>query len=128
MVRYKQTPRRSEGGKAPRKHLATKAARKSAPGTRKPHRFRPGTVALKEIRRYQGTTGNLIRRAPFGRLVRELAQNFARPGEPLRFQATAILALQEAAEAYLVGLFEARHTCTHTRLRLRSAGVCGMSR
>merc|ERR1712179_278788 len=53
---YKANPRKSTGGKAPRKQLATKAARKSAPatgGVKKPHRYRPGTVALREIRRYQ---------------------------------------------------------------------------
>ncbi|NWY19963.1 H3 protein, partial [Aphelocoma coerulescens] len=56
MARTKQTARKSTGGKAPRKQLATKAARKSAPatgGVKKPHRYRPGTVALREIRRYQ---------------------------------------------------------------------------
>ena len=55
MARTKQTARKSTGGKAPRKQLATKAARKSAPatgGVKKPHRYRPGTVALREIRRY----------------------------------------------------------------------------
>ena len=54
MARTKQTARKSTGGKAPRKQLATKAARKSAPttgGVKKPHRYRPGTVALREIRR-----------------------------------------------------------------------------
>ena len=117
--------------RAPRKQLATKAARKSAPttgGVKKPHRYRPGTVALREIRRYQKSTELLIRKLPFQRLVRELAQEYktcvcsrsprrmsgactALPAPPswcsdLRFQSTAILALQEAAEAYLVGLFE----------------------
>uniref|UniRef100_A0A3B3QDW6 Uncharacterized protein n=1 Tax=Paramormyrops kingsleyae TaxID=1676925 RepID=A0A3B3QDW6_9TELE len=58
----------STGGKAPRKQLATKAARKSAPatgGVKKPHRYRPGTVALREIRRYQKSTELLIRKLPF---------------------------------------------------------------
>ncbi|CAG8446552.1 1714_t:CDS:10 [Diversispora eburnea] len=93
-------------GKAPRKQLATKAARKSAPatgGVKKPHRYRPGTVALREIRRYQKTTDLLIRKLPFQRLVREIAQDFK---TDLRFQSSAIGALQEAAEAYLVALFE----------------------
>lgn len=64
MARTKQTARKSTGGKAPRKQLATKAARKSAPatgGVKKPHRYRPGTVALREIRRYQKSTELLIR-------------------------------------------------------------------
>ena len=65
MARTKQTARKSTGGKAPRKQLATKAARKSAPatgGVKKPHRYRPGTVALREIRRYQKSTDLLIRK------------------------------------------------------------------
>jgi histone H3 len=99
------------GGKAPRKQLATKAARKSAPatgGVKKPHRYRPGTVALREIRRYQKSTELLIRKLPFQRLVREIAQDFK---TDLRFQGSAVLALQEAAEAYLVGLFEDTNLC-----------------
>lgn len=58
MARTKQTARKSTGAKAPRKQLASKAARKSAPvsgGVKKPHKFRPGTVALREIRKYQKT-------------------------------------------------------------------------
>lgn len=109
MARTKQTARKSTGGKAPRKQLATKAARMSQPATyaggglKKPHRFRPGTVALREIRRFQKSTELLIRRLPFQRLVREIAQEFK---SDLRFQSSAVQAIQEAAEAYLVGLFE----------------------
>jgi histone H3 len=72
-------------------------------GVKKPHRYRPGTVALREIRKYQKSTELLIRKLPFQRLVREIAQDFK---TDLRFQSSAVLALQEAAEAYLVGLFE----------------------
>ncbi|KAF7301305.1 histone H3 [Mycena indigotica] len=109
MARTKQTARKSTGGKAPRKQLASKssAARKTATaaagGVKKPHRFRPGTVALREIRRYQKSTELLIRKLPFQRLVREIAQDFK---TDLRFQSSAVMALQEAAEAYLVSLFE----------------------
>ena len=77
MARTKQTARKSTGGKAPRKQLATKAARKSAPtagGVKKPHRYRPDTVALREIRKYQKSTELLVRKLPFQRLVREIAQ------------------------------------------------------
>ena len=116
MARTKQTARKSTGGKAPRKQLATKAARKSAPatgGVKKPHRYRPGTVALREIRRYQKSTELLVRKLPFQRLVREIAQDFK---SDLRFQGAAVLALQEAAEAYLVGLFEDTNLCAiHAR-------------
>uniref|UniRef100_A0A453NJI6 Core Histone H2A/H2B/H3 domain-containing protein n=1 Tax=Aegilops tauschii subsp. strangulata TaxID=200361 RepID=A0A453NJI6_AEGTS len=111
VARTKQTARKSTGGKAPRKQLATKAARKSAPatgGVKKPHRFRPGTVALREIRKYQKSTELLIRKLPFQRLVREIAQDFK---TDLRFQSSAVSALQEAAEAYLVGLFEDTNLC-----------------
>ncbi|KAJ4922705.1 hypothetical protein JOQ06_024390 [Pogonophryne albipinna] len=112
MARTKQTARKSTGGKAPRKQLATKAARKSAPatgGVKKPHRYRPGTVALREIRRYQKSTELLIRKLPFQRLVREIAQDFK---TDLRFQSSAVMALQESSEAYLVGLFEDTNLAT----------------
>merc|ERR1712184_74807 len=88
------------------KQLATKAARKSAPatgGAKKPHRYRPGTVALLEIIRCQKSTELLLRKLPFQRSVREIAQDFK---TALRFQSSAVMALQEASEAYLVGLFE----------------------
>jgi histone H3 len=73
-----------------------------------PHRYRPGTVALREIRKYQKSTELLIRKLPFQRLVREIAQDFK---TDLRFQSSAILALQESSEAYLVGLFEDTNLC-----------------
>ena len=95
MARTKQTARKqASAGKAPRKSISNKAARKSAPiemGIKKPHRYRPGTVALREIR-----------------VVREIACEFK---SDLRFQTQAILALQEASEAYLVGLFEDTNLC-----------------
>lgn len=65
MARTKQTSRKSTSGKEPRNQLATKVARKSAPvsgGVKKPHRFRPGTVALRQIRQYQKSTELLIRK------------------------------------------------------------------
>jgi len=102
--------------KSPRnltKRLETKTSknkpRHSHGPIRKPHRYRPGTVALQEIRRYQKSTDLLIRKLPFQRLVREIAQEFKLN---LRFQSAAISALQEAAEAYLVGLFEDTNLCT----------------
>ena len=79
----------------------------------KPHRYRAGTVALKDIRHFQGTTALLIQRLPFQRLVREIAQDFK---TDLRFQSAVILCLQEAAEAYLVRLFDDANLCAiHTR-------------
>lgn len=111
MARTKQTARKSTGGKAPRKQLASKAARKSTPSTggiKKPHRYRPGTVALREIRKFQKSTELLIRKLPFQRLVREISNDFK---AELRFHSQALLALQEAAEAYLVGLFEDTNLC-----------------
>ena len=110
MARTKQTARIS-AGKVPRIKLANKAARQSAPrtgGVKKPRRYRPGTVALRDIRKFQKSTNLLIRKLPFQRLVREIAYDFK---ADLRFQSTAILALQEASEAYLVGLFEDTNLC-----------------
>ena len=131
MARTKQSARKSTGGKAPRKMLAAKASRKAAPapqGVKKPHRYRPGTVALREIRKYQKSTDLLIRKAPFQRLVREIVQDFARPKRDrttkeiipnsgdsrfsnIRFTQDSMTALQEASEAYLVGLFEDTNLC-----------------
>ena len=79
----------------------------------KPHRYRAGTVVLHDIRHFQKSTALLIRRLPFQRLVREIAQDFK---TDLRFQSVAILCLQEAAEAYLVGLFKDTNLCAiHAR-------------
>ncbi|PWA63979.1 histone H3.3 [Artemisia annua] len=111
MARTKQTARKSSGGKVPRKRLCDWVNRKTVPttgGVKKPHRYRPGTVSLREIRKYQKSTDLLIRKLPFQRLVREIAQDFK---SDLRFQSHAVLALQEAAEAYLVGLFEDTNLC-----------------
>jgi len=91
----------------------SKGARHSAPatgGVKKPRRYRPGTVALREIRKYQKSTELLIRKLPFQRLVREIAQDFMGLKD-LRFQSQALLALQEAAESYLVRLFEDTNLC-----------------
>merc|ERR1719439_292433 len=101
MARTKHTARKHTGTKHPRKHIAHKAAAKKTTtgGIKKPHRFRPGTVALREIR---------SRKLPFQRLVREIAGEFR---NDLRFQSSAVLALQEASEAYMVGLFEDTNLC-----------------
>ena len=111
MARTKHTARKSTGGKALRIHLATIAARnlaRSFGGVKKPHRWRPGTVALCEIRKYQKNMDLLMRKAPFQHLVREIACDIK---SDLQMQSTALLALQEAAEAYLVGLFNDTNEC-----------------
>jgi histone H3 len=111
MARTKQTARKSTGNKVPKKQLIQKTAKKSTINSielKKSHRYKPGTVALREIRKLQKSTELLIRRLPFQRLVRELAQDFR---NDLRFQSSAVLALQEAAEAYLVTLFEDTNLC-----------------
>ena len=112
MARTKQTAKRQTGlggGKVQSLAAAKKeaAARRKIEG-KKPHRYRPGTVALREIRRYQKSTELLIRQAPFRRLVRELIQDLK---QDFRIAAQALKALQEAAEAYLVGLFEDVNLC-----------------
>lgn len=118
MARTKQTARKthtqggkSYGGRSMTVQRAKKSPRKTTQGGKgpqKPHRFRPGTVALREIRKYQKSTELLIRKLPFQRLVREIAQDYK---TDLRFQSSAIAALQEACEAYLVGLFEDSNLC-----------------
>ena len=116
MARMKQTsvkntntgpaPRAAYASKKNTKNLASKAAEDIMAGLQKikaAHRYKPGTVALREILKYQKSTNLLIRKLPFQRLVWELAFKFK---STLRFQASAILAIQEAAETYLVGLLE----------------------
>ena len=128
MARVKQTAHKTIGGKAYSFTLLTKLARvqaeqaataaaQAAPprtggvrqlggrgGVKKPHRYHPGTIALREIRRFQKTTELLIRKAP-QRLVREIVQKMF-PNKDLCFQSLAVLALHEASEAYMVGMFE----------------------
>ena len=109
MARTKQTARKAVGSKAPRKQLSAKSkGPQPAGGVKRAHRFRPGTVALREIRKFQKSTDLLIRKLPFQRLVREIANDFK---TDLRFQSSAVLALQEASEAYMVGLFEDTNLC-----------------
>lgn len=110
MARTKQTAFRSTGGKAPRKAtapikksgkmLAHPSHRRSAPtdGPIRKHRYRPGTVALREIRRYQKSTDLLLRKLPFSRLVREIMQGY---NSNIRITQTAMMALQEASEDYM---------------------------
>ena len=115
MARSKQTSRRSG--------RAIVGAQRDAAGRRIPgaepiaqppkrkRRLRPGVKAIREIREYQKSTNLLIRKLPFARLVREIQQMIVPKNEPYRWQGTAILALQEAAEAHLVALFEDTLLC-----------------
>ena len=82
--------------------------KQSTGAIKKPHRYRPGIRALMEIRRYQKTTKLLIRKLPFQRLIREIAQDCK---SDLHFQSSAIMALQEATEAFLISLFEDTNLC-----------------
>lgn len=102
MARTKQTPR-PHAQKTPRKKAIDTNAVAGQVKERKQHRYRPGTVALREIRRYQKSGELLLRKLPFQRVVREIAQQFKLD---LRFQEAAIMALQEAAEMFLTNLFE----------------------
>ncbi len=105
MARTKQTAQKrtpKQMGKAPKIHASATG------GVKKPHRFKPGTVALREIRKYQKSTELLIKKAPFQRLVREIANECK---TELRFQMEAVFALQEAAEAYLINLMEDTNLC-----------------
>lgn len=126
MARTKQTARKVTGGKAPRKMVAPVARAVAsglpAKGIMRPHRFRPGTVALREIRRYQKSSDLLIRKSPFHRLVKEIAQEFK---TELRFHRAALDAIQQASEAYLVGLLSDSQLCAlHSkRITLSSKGM-----
>ena len=123
---FRSHPKLPGSGKAPRNppqvqpKKATKKGKKVQGGVKKqpttqkgqpkPRRYRPGTVALREIRRYQKSTELLIRKLPFQRLVREIAQDLGKMN--MRFQSGAIMALQEASEAHLVSLLEDSNLCT----------------
>ena len=101
MVRSKAHPFKSIGSgiRPPRKRLINPRGQIG-----KPRRFRPGTVALRQIRKYQKSTELLIMKLPFQRLVKEVV--FSMFKERYRFQSTALLALQEASEEFLVRMFE----------------------
>ena len=94
-----------KSGPKPKKSGSKKAKKSEGSGSsgvKKPFKYHPGTVALRDIRRYQKGTELLLRKLPFQRLVREVA---AHAKEGLRFQASAVLAMQEATEAHMVNLF-----------------------
>ena len=86
-----------------KKLVSVRRSQKQPTGTKKTHRYRPGTVALREIRRFQKSTELLLLKKPFGRLVREIAVDYKKN---TRYQATALLANQEAAEAALTQTFD----------------------
>lgn len=118
MARTKVGGRKASGagkGKTPRKAFKTHAAKRppsSGPsGLRRVSRFRPGTKALREIRKFQKSTDLLLRKLPFQRVVREIAFNLARPGQDFRWQASALEALQEASESFLIGVLEDANLC-----------------
>ncbi|KAG1768129.1 histone-fold-containing protein [Suillus occidentalis] len=112
--REKPAPASARGGKI----KASNADAEDEQGqSRKKRRYRPGTLALREIRKYQRSTDLLLRRLPFSRVVREIAMdmmtdtNYERGEAGLRWQSSAIMALQEATEAFLVHLFEDANLC-----------------
>ncbi len=114
MAHVKQMARKSTGGAPPHLHLATKAARVAAQkaiAMRKPHHWCPGTVALREIQKFQKNTDLLIRKAPFQHLVQEIVHNISSKSD-LQMQSTALLALQEAAEYFMVDVFNDTNLCT----------------
>lgn len=113
MPKSKVAAKAKAATKMPTKHKDSKAIKKTAPaeGGMKDKRrkgFKPGTVTLREVKRYQKTVNMLLPRAPFQRLVKEITE---RMDHKLRFQSQALQALQEATEAYIVGLFEDTNLC-----------------
>jgi hypothetical protein len=80
MARVKHTSQKTTPTKttpklaAAKKTTPSRAKKATTPGVKKPHRFRPGTVALQQIRKYQKMTDLLLRKLPFSRVVREIAQ------------------------------------------------------
>ncbi len=112
MARTKQIARKVVPGKMPRSGLAAmpSVVGVEKPKTKKMKRRKPGMVALREIRRFQRSTDMLIPKAPFQRLVKEVARRVSGGGD-YRMQSAAVMALQEAAEAYLVGLMEDSNMC-----------------
>jgi histone H3 len=112
MARVKQMVRKSTVGAPPHLHLATKAARVAAQkviAVSKPHCWHPGMVALREIQKFQKNTDLLIRKAPFQHLVLKIALKFGK--SDLRMQSTAVLALQEATEYFMVDIFSDTNLC-----------------
>ncbi|KAL1865290.1 hypothetical protein VTK73DRAFT_5403 [Phialemonium thermophilum] len=118
--RAKRTPTKRGVAKPKNARPAQRVTKKPATPTVQPgdpvpqgkkRRYRPGTVALREIRRYQSSTELLLLKLPFARLVREIALSVRPRDEGMRWQSQAIQALQEAAEAFLVHLFEDTNLC-----------------
>ena len=102
--RKASTPKRDElHGTSSRSQERRKADRR--------RRYRPGTRALMEIRHFQKTTNLLLRKMPFVRVVREIARNCSTAHVELRWQVPALECLQEAAEAFMVRLFEDANLC-----------------
>jgi len=114
MPKTKTAAKAKTSKKMPTKSSKSKnALKKSAPASggmkeRKKFRFRPGTVVLREVKRYQKETKLLLPRFSFQRVVRSIVTDM---DHELRFQSAAMMALQEASEAYIVGLFEDTNLC-----------------
>lgn len=136
MARTKNTDatRKANAHKKVRMHKKNKGNKVTETGSvevkvRKAHRYRPGTVALREIRKFQKSTAPCIRRAPFRRVVREVAQNSS---ADTRFREDAMLCLQEVTEMYLVSLLEGAHEITIASkkftLDLNHLRTCGVVR
>ena len=98
------------GSKASKQDKARKktAAAEGGIKEKRKFRFRPGTVAIREIKKYQKATHFMLPKAPFQRFIRSISDGI---DSQLRFQSAALLALQEAAESYLTGLFEDANLC-----------------
>ncbi|BCR84078.1 histone H3.1 [Aspergillus chevalieri] len=115
MARATATARKSTGGRASRKRLGAKAARKTPAKKKGTRKFKPGTIALREIRRYQKGHELLLPKTPFRRVVQEITSEMMFEKD-YRFQSSALDALQEISEAFLVNEFEMTNLCAiHAR-------------
>lgn len=135
--RKSPAPQRRPVGMTSGRASSTGPRAASAPPTTPKKRFRPGALALREIRLMQQSTNLLIRKLPFARLVREIQVEFT--GKQFRWQAEALLALQESVEAYLVQTFEDAYVSSNrgwrdlhwsqqlTDCRAIGAGTCAPS-
>lgn len=109
LIKSAQQPSKKVASRKIQREGRITAKKESSEGLRKVRRWHPGTVALREVRKYQNSTDLLIARAPFRRLVREICMNLK---DSIRIQSSALDAIQEATESYITGVLTDANLCT----------------